>query len=50
VVAAVTAAVAAKVGHDLRAACARRVPDRLVALAEDAVAVALAAAAVSGTA
>jgi len=50
VVAAVTAAVAAKFGHDLRAACARRVPDRLVALAEDAVAVALAAAAVSGVA
>ncbi len=50
VVAAAVAVVAAKLGHDLRAACARRVPDRLVALAEDAVAVALAAAAVSGTA
>jgi uncharacterized membrane protein len=50
VAAAIAAAVAAKVGHDLRAVCARRVPDRLVALAEDAVAVALAAAAVSGVA
>ena len=50
VVAALTAAVAAKVGHDLRAVCARRVPDRLVAVAEDALAVALVAAAVSGTA
>jgi uncharacterized membrane protein len=46
VVAALSALAAAKVGHDLRALLARRMPDRLVALAEDAVAVALAALAV----
>ena len=35
---------AAKVGHDLRARAARSVPDRLVAVAEDGVALGLAAA------
>lgn len=34
---------AAKVGHDARAALARRLPDPVVAVAEDAVAIGLAA-------
>ena len=39
------AGLAAKAGHDLRALAARRVPDPAVAVAEDGVAIALAAAA-----
>lgn len=45
-VAAVSAALAAKVGHDLRATVARRLPDQLVGLVEDGIAVGLAALAV----
>jgi uncharacterized membrane protein len=47
VVGASSAAVAAKVGHDARARLARRVPDPPVAVVEDALAVALAAAGAS---
>jgi uncharacterized membrane protein len=47
VVGASSAVVAAKVGHDVRARLARRVPDPAVAVAEDAVALALAAAGAS---
>ena len=39
----VAALAAAKVGHDARAALARRLPDPVVAVAEDAVAIGLAA-------
>lgn len=49
-VAVVAALVAAKVGHDVRAVAARRFPDPLVALVEDAVAVVLAAGAVGPSA
>jgi uncharacterized membrane protein len=46
IVAALSAVVAAKVGHDLRAAVTRKLPDPLAALVEDAVSVGLAAVAV----
>jgi uncharacterized membrane protein len=45
-VAGAAALVAAKVGHDARAAAAKRAPDLVVALAEDALAVSLALTAV----
>jgi len=47
VVGASSAAVAAKVGHDARARLARHVPDPAVAVAEDALALAMAAAGAS---
>jgi hypothetical protein len=43
-IASAAAVLAAKVGHDLRARAARTVPDRVVAVAEDGVAIALAVA------
>lgn len=43
VVALASAGLAAKIGHDLRAVAARTVPDPVVAVAEDVVAIALAA-------
>jgi uncharacterized membrane protein len=49
-IAVAAAAVAANVGHDLRALLARNLPDRVVALGEDAVAIAMAALAVGGAA
>jgi len=42
-IASATALAAAKVGHDARAALARRLPDPVVAVAEDALAIGLAA-------
>lgn len=44
-VAATAAVAAAKIGHDLRAAAADRLPDPVIAVVEDAVAIALATAA-----
>jgi uncharacterized membrane protein len=49
-IAVAAAAVAANIGHDLRAVIARKLPDRVVAFGEDAVAIALAALAVGGAA
>jgi hypothetical protein len=42
-IAVAAALAAAKIGHDTRAAIARRLPDPVVAVAEDAVAIGLAA-------
>ncbi len=47
-IAAAAALAAARVGHDARVACARRIPDPVVAVVEDAVAIWLAAWASAG--
>jgi hypothetical protein len=47
-VASATALAAAKIGHDVRAAVATKLPDPVVAVVEDALAITLAAAATAG--